>query len=134
MSIANASVQVAPTSITVTGGTALSFTPLSNTGTKVIVQNTADTDSRTRRKASFKVTSAVPEATAPNGYTQNRCEAKFTKPKLLANGKITTNEVIITMRSDVETTQTELQEMVDVGAQLFCDADFLNFWKVQALA
>jgi hypothetical protein len=134
MSFQNAAVVTAPSSIAPTGGTALAFTPITNDGSKVDMVVAADTDSRTRRHLIGSIVMPKPQATAPNGYTQARGEIKFRKPKLLANGKYTTNEVIVSMRYDPETTQVEIQELMDVGAQLCFDADFVNFWKLQSLA
>lgn len=134
MSLQNAAVVTAPSAFTPTGGTALTFTLISQSANGVSIAVAADTDSRTRRRIETSLTVPRVSAAAPNGYTQARNELKFKKPKLLANGKFTTNEIIIQLRSDPETTQVEIQELLDVGAQALTDSDFSNFWKLQSLA
>lgn len=134
MSLLNAAVVTAPTTISVTGGSALTFVPVTNNGSNVELVVATDTDNRTRRRLLASVSLPKVSPTAPNGYTQARVEVKFRKPKLLANGKYTTNELIVSMRYDAETSDTEIQEMRDVGAQLLFDADFANTWKLQSLA
>lgn len=134
MSLINAAVVTAPTSIAPTGGTALAFVATQNNGNSVTLAVASDADMRLRRSITATISPPKVSASAPNGYSQQRNEVKFKKPKLLANGKYTTNEVILTMRVDPETTQVEIQELIDVGAQMFFDADFVNFWKLQSLA
>jgi len=135
MSLANASIVTAPTSIAASGGSALPFSSLGpvNAG-QVVLAATADTDLRTRRL--LKCTAKPPTvlSTAPNGYTQAKTETLYVKPKLLANGKITANTVQVTVKYDVETTQTEIQELLDVGAQICCDSDFTAYHKTLNLS
>lgn len=135
MSIQNAAVVTAPTSIAPTGGTALSLTGTGiSGGTDTSAYVASDTDLRTRRRIDFNISKPRVQNGTPNGYTQAKCQAKFFKPKTLANGKITVNSVSILMSYDVETSQTEIQELMDVGAQLLFDADFTNLWKAQNLS
>jgi len=130
MSLVNAGVVTAPSSIAATGGSALNFASLGPAvNGQVVLAATADTDLRLRRLIKAKATMPTVQATAPNGYTQARTESLFVKPKLLANGKITTNTVKIFVNYDVETTQAEIQELLDVGAQMLFDSDFTAYHK-----
>jgi len=129
MSVSNASIVTAPSSITVTGGTAVAFSSLGLADGKQTLFVAADTDQRIRRSIDVSVKPAKSSSSAPNGYTQPRATLTLKKPKVLANGKITVATLRVEMAYDVEYTQTEIQEMVDFGAQFFCDADFANFWK-----
>jgi len=128
MAISNAVLNTAPTSITVTGGSALTFTSMAP-GAKNELIVSADTDLRTRRTMTVEAKMAKPAVGAPNGYSQQRMTVLYRKPKLLANGKIIVNTVRVEMAYDVETTQTEIQELMDVGAQTLFDADFTALWK-----
>jgi hypothetical protein len=125
MGLSNAIIKTAPTSITVSGGSDVALFVLKpySQGKMTLAPN-ADTDFRTRR--TIEITSKSPEiqASAPNGYTQQRTVFRFVKPKLLANGKLTTNTVTINIGYDIEATAAERQELLDVAAQLCSDADF----------
>lgn len=134
MSLTNASIVIAPSSIAATGGSALAFSSSGQAGNTVTLYVAADTDLRTRRTIDVEVRKPRPNASAPNGLTQARQIATFKKPKVLANGKITTGTVSVTLAYDVEFTQTEIQELIDVGAQMLCDSDFTNLWKASSLS
>lgn len=129
MPVSNASIVTAPTSITVTGGTAVTFASLGLADGKQTLFVASDTDQRTRRSIDVSVKPAKPSPSAPNGYTQPRATVTLKKPKILANGKITVATLRVEMAYDVEYTQAEIQELVDFGAQFFCDSDFTNLWK-----
>lgn len=135
MSLVNAGVVTAPSAFAPTGGTALSFQSLGvQKDGSVVLYVAADTDLRTRRTIMAKVKPPTVNASAPNGYTQARAEVSFHKPKLLANGKVTVNKVNIQVAYDIETTPTEIQEILDVGGQMLTDADFVNVFKALSLA
>jgi len=133
MSLVNAGVVTAPSSIAATGGSALAFAAGQSSATTMHLYVSADTDLRTRRTIDVVIKPPKIQPTAPNGYTQARATATYKKPKLLANGKITVNSVQVSMSYDVETTQAEIQELMDVGAQMIFDADFTALWKNQSL-
>jgi len=63
----------------------------------------------------------VPNASSPNGYTQQRTSLVFHLPKLLANGNYTKNSLRIEFSYDPETTSSErafAREMIShVGLQ-----------------
>lgn len=135
MSLANAALVVAPTSIAPTGGTALTFSTQGMTapGEQSLVV-LADTDLRLRRSIDVKVKDPKVQLTAPNGYTQARRSCLFKKPKLLANGKITVNTSKVEVSYDIETTPTEIQELIDIAAQMASDADFVPTLKTGSQA
>lgn len=134
MSLTNAGLTVAPTSYTVTGGTALTFNSMGPAvNGKVTLYVPADTDLRLRRTIDASVKTPAVNLAAPNGWTQARASVLFKKPKLLANGRITVNTARVELAFDPETTQTEITELVDIAAQTLIDADFTSFWKALAL-
>jgi len=125
MSLSNAGIVTAPSSIAATGGTALNFSSVGSPSKgKVSLIVTADTDLRLRRTIDVSASAPTVNAGAPNGYSQARVQFLFRKPKLLANGKITVNTVSVNFGYDVETTQAEIQELLDVASQMCFDADF----------
>jgi hypothetical protein len=135
MSLQNASVVIAPTSFAPVGGTALAFQSLGvQKDGSVILYVPADTDLRTRRTILARIKSPVVNASSPNGYTQARAEVTFFKPKLLANGKVTTNKLGVFASYDFETTPTETQELLDIGGQILTDPDFVSVFKSLSLA
>jgi len=127
MAIKNASLVTAPTSIAATGGTALAFTGLGiqNNSVKAVV--TTDTDLRTRRSILAKVKEARPNPNSIGGYTMQRNSIKISVPKLktLPSGAqvVANNYVMVEVGYDVETTPTEKQLLLDLGAQSCFDAD-----------
>jgi len=130
MSLQNAGIVTAPSSIAASGGSALNFSSLGpSSNGAVVLYVAADTDLRLRRTLKAIAKTPTVNVSAPNGFTQARTQTLFSKPKLLANGKITVNTVRIEVSYDVETTQTEIQELLDVGAQILCDSDFTSYHK-----
>lgn len=135
MSLSNAAVVTGPSSIAPTGGTALTFTSAGVTKSGSLeLYVAADTDLRLRRTITASVKTPTVNAGSPNGYTQARASLIFRKPKLLDNGKITVNTARIEFAYDPETTQTEIQELADVAAQMCFDADFLPTIKALSLS
>jgi len=134
MPLNNASVVIAPTSITASGGTALTWSSLGNLGnSKITLAALVDTDFRLRRTIDVNVKAPSVNANSPNGYTQARVSFLFKKPKLLANGKVTVNTARLEFAYDVETTQAEVQELLDIAAQISCDGDFTPTVKTLSL-
>lgn len=86
------------------------------------------------RTVDFKITTPKVANAAPNGYTQKRCEVFFRSPLALDNGGSTINTVRIQLAVDVETTDTEVSELVHTATDLLQRADFADFWKYQSLA
>lgn len=128
MSLKNAVVKTGATHAP-TGGSDLTFGDFGTVGTKVALGVPADTDMRLRRSidGSFKTPRA--NASSPNGYTQARATLTFKKPILLANGKITVNTIQVSVAYDWEASDAQKQELMDVGAQMCYDADFISFFK-----
>lgn len=66
----------------------------------------------------------VPNAGAPNGYTQQRTTIVLHSPKLLANGEYTTNSAKIEVSHDPETSAAEITALWEMIAHFAVDADF----------
>lgn len=123
MPLSSVSLKTAPTSYTVTGGSALAVTPVFNDGDTVKLAATTDTDFRVRRVISHDHYEPKPSVKGPNGYTQERTRIFLAKPKLLANTKITTNYGQVILSWDVETTVAEKTEILDLLAQYLIDTN-----------
>lgn len=134
MSLVNASIVTAPSAFAPTGGTAVAFSGNSPSQGKMSMFVSADTDLRLRRTIDVTVKTPSSSASAPNGYTQARVQYLFRYPKLLANGRVTVNTAKVEFAYDVETTQTEIQQLLDVAGQICVDADFTPTSKSLVLA
>lgn len=117
-----------------TGGTAVNWSKMNQVGNKVSLAVTTDADLRVRR--SIDVTAKPPTVNpgAPNGYTQARVSKVYKAPLLLDNGAVTVNTVKVEVAYDVETSATEIQDLVDVGAQMLFDSDFVSVDKTLSLS
>jgi hypothetical protein len=68
----------------------------------------------------------VPNAGAPNGYTQQRNTIVGHLPLLLDNGKYTTNTFRIEVAFDPESTDAEIDDIYSIIGHAVSDADFVN--------
>lgn len=127
MSLAS-TIKTGATALTPVGGSDLVFGIQSSEGNKVTTVVTADTDSRTRRLATFSFNPARPQAGTPNDYTQDRHEVLLKVPRLLANGKITVDTYRLVRGCDVETSAANRKDMRYIAAQILSDPDYDAFW------
>lgn len=109
-----------------TGGSTVNWSSLGQVGNKLPIAVVSDTDLRTRRQIDVTVKSPTPNSGAPNGYTQARVTKVYKRPLLLENGKLTVNTAKVEIAYDVESTPTEIQDLLDVAAQMAFDADFVS--------
>lgn len=123
MGLSSASVPIGAT-YAPTGGSATSFVSLGQTdgSNRLYIDDGA---SLILRKTMLATTRPpVANASAPNGYTQQRSSLVFHLPKLLANGNYTTNTVRIEVAFDPETTEAERDLMRELIAHVGVDVDF----------
>lgn len=127
MSLNSASVPIGA-SYSPTGGSATSFVSMgSNPGAnKLFIDDGADLILRKTVLATSK--EPVPNASAPNGYTQQRTAIVFHVPMLLDNGKYTTNTVRIEVAFDPEADASERAYLRELIAHCGVDADFDNLF------
>lgn len=133
MSLANAAIVTGGT-ISVAGGSAVTYAPYSTSPDQVVLGVAADTDLRLRRQIKCKVKPPRVSPSAPGGYTQARADALVIHPILLANGKYTQCTVQIGISFDPEMSSTEKTKMIDTAAQVLFDSDFTEFVKNLSLA
>lgn len=116
-----------------TGGTTVTWASLGQVGNKVTLVVPADADLRTRRQIDVVAKQPTPRSGTPNGYTQARVTKVYKRPLTLDNGETTVNTVKVEVSYDVETNATEIQDLLDVGAQMLFDSDFTGVDTTLAL-
>lgn len=118
-------------SLSITGGSAITWTPVSGVNPVEYVVS-ADTDSRTRRRLKTMMTDAKPSASMPSGYTMNKGQMELILPKTLANGKMEYAKYTLIKNSSVENTTAEITEHRRLLAQLVLDSDFDDFFNLNS--
>lgn len=132
MPINGAAIMKDATGITVTAGTAQTFT---NDGASVPngvhVVDMGNADFRTRR--SLTLTVRQPTYDAKVGYSKDKKTITLTCPKILVSGVTVYNLIRIQREVHPESTVAEAIDINRVGAQLLSDADFDTFWSAGSL-
>jgi len=130
MSLNNASIVTAPSSIAATGGTTLSFELFQSPrpGTSVLYVP-ADSDFRLRRTLTARIGQPTASKASPDGYTQAWADMRYFRPRLLANGLYTIDSVYVKVSRSVEAPAADVQHLLDVGAQMLFDSDFTPTFK-----
>lgn len=105
------------------GGTAMAMTSKGGSENKNTLVVDADVDLRTQRTCVFSVRPPKVQSSAPNGYTQGRCNVVFKFPRTLANGLISVDTVSLQLSTDVETTVAQKEEMLSLIAQVSFDSE-----------
>lgn len=120
------------TGITVTAGTAQTYT---NDGAQipngVHVVDMGNTDFRTRR--SLTLTVRQPTYDAKIGYSKDKKVITLTCPKILISGVTVFNILRIQREIHPESSVAEAADINRIGAQLVSDADFDAFWSAGSL-
>lgn len=134
MAIASGSVPVGATWAP-TGGTGKTMVSMGfdSTANKHTLYLDESLDLLLRKTMEYQSKPPAVQASAPNGYTQQRCIATFHSPLLLDNGKVTTNTVTVTIAYDPETDSTERTALREFLSWLGDEADF-DGWLVGAVA
>lgn len=133
MSIDTSVVLVSGTTST-TGGTSTAFIVKgSGDGNKKVILDDGS-EFIDSEQYTFSVKDPIVNTGAPNGYTQARSTVKCVVPLTLDNGNRTTNTVSITLSMDPETSDTEKEALIELGAQLLTQASLDDFWKKQSIA
>lgn len=134
MSLQNATIVFAPTSIDATGGTSQNWSLKKVNGNQLTIGCDSDSDSRLRKQAVCKTSTARPLASGANGFSQNRSQIDVTIPHLLSNGTYASNAVGAYQRFDPETTDAQRKEERYLLAMMLVDPDLQSFWDSQSNA
>jgi hypothetical protein len=122
------------TTVAASGGTDVTLSTLGVQGNKNTLIFSTDTANLTRRIIEFSVKPYAVSDSAPGGYTQQRATMLLKKPKVLANGNRTVNTARYELAYDPETTNAEIEEMVETSAQCIGTSAFLPFYQTLNLA
>lgn len=133
MPLSGASIPVGAT-YSPTGGSATTFVSLGGTLGKKDLFLDDGSSLILRRLLSATSIAPRPLSSAPNGYTQQKVQLFMKVPKLLANGKYTTNTVDAVIRFDPETTTAERAFLREMLAHYGSDSDFAEFFEDGSVA
>lgn len=132
MSLQNATLSEGAT-VSPTGGVSKTYTVdgLSvNNGVHCIDASVAD--GRIRPSYTAK---SIPGKVNPDGtWSNDKREVVLVRPKILADGRQKFPNLRITLTSDPENTQAEIDMLCNLGAQALVDADFTSLWRTGSLA
>jgi len=71
----------------------------------------------TRRNLKLKIVEPTVNKSSPSGYTQSRGTITVQKPVILTNGERTVISVQLVLSTDMETSDTEKEELLDYIAE-----------------
>lgn len=119
---------LASASVAASGGSALAFlddgVSIQN-GLHLIVP--ADTDYQTRRSVTAKVKQPTIDPKT-GAYGKDRKTMSFTKPQVLADGKVIFNVIRIEREVHPSLAAADALEMNKLAAQMLVDSDCADFW------
>lgn len=132
MALNNSVIKAAATSLTVTGGTDVTFKINGQSVSNgVQLHNEGQADFRIRENLTAK--NRPPVAQKDGSYTKGKRQVTLVMPKLLVSGAVTYNLWRGEMEVHPETTAAEMADLKLRGAQLMCDSDFDGFWAFGSL-
>jgi len=107
-----------------TGGVARTMLSLGRTTDSNKLLLDEDLDLILRKTILVTSKAPTPNASSPNGYTQQRTSIVFHSPKLLANGNYTKNSFSFVLSYDPETTAAEIAELREYAAHIGVQSEF----------
>lgn len=122
------------TTVAASGGTDVTLAGLGAQGNKNTFTFSTDSANLTRRLLEASVKPYAVSSTAPGGYTQQRAKLLLKAPKVLANGARTINTCSVEIAYDPETTNAEIEAMLETIAQCTGTAAFLSFFTTLNLS
>lgn len=131
MSIQGSSIDVGAT-YTPSGGTATALKNRSNGTNHVVMYLDDGSDYADQTTIDFKVKEPKVNASSAGGYTQRRSESVTKTPKTLASGDTTIDKAGWFIAVSRETTDAEIQALVDLQVAQLLDADYADFREDQS--
>jgi len=122
------------TAVAATGGTDVTLQSLGIQGNKNTLTFSTDVSNITRRQIEFSVKPYSVSESAPGGYTQQRCTVLMKTPKVLANLNRTVNTAKFELSYDPETTNAEIEAMLEAIGQTIATSAFLGFYTTLNLS
>lgn len=119
--------------LSVTGGTDITYSEDTPVNGATAVVNAAGTDFRTRETMTFRARRPSYDAKA-KVYSKDKKSVVIQFPKILANGETVLNLVRIEREVHPESTAAEAAELNIQAAQVLFDTDYTNFWSAGAMS
>lgn len=131
MGLQNATLMVGAT-VSTTGGTSTAFVPNGATVTNgVQVVDSTNTNAVTRASMTFRtIKQAVLDLITGKFTGKIKRQAQLVRPKVLADGRVTFPLIRIELEVVPDSTDAEIFALMNEGAMMLTDADFLSFWKI----
>lgn len=133
MAVQNSTIKAGATSLTVTGGTDISYTPdgvVVEGG--VHVANAAQSDFRIRENITLK--NKQPALQPDGSYSKAKRSLVAVFPMIVASGKTVFNLVRIELEVHPEASAAQSLNIQLQGAQMLSDTDFSSFWSTGSIA
>lgn len=128
MAANNCTFKKAATSMTVVGGTDVTFTETAQTiPSGIAVANAAEVDFRLRQAAEFR--NRQPAQQADKTWSKAKRSFKYVEPKLLADGTYAFNVIRIELETHPETTSAELLNLRMMLGQFGSSATLQSYWE-----
>lgn len=128
MALKDMSLVTAPTSLDVTGGSALVFADdgvTINNGLHLIVPSDSDYQTRRTLTAKFRPPAINP---ATGSYGKDKKSMTYVLPQVLSDGSVVFNTLRIEREVHPSLPAADALDMINVGAQMLFDADTADFW------
>lgn len=135
MGLQNATLLVGGT-VSASGGTSTAFVPngASVTGGLQVVDST-NTNAVTRASITFRtIKQAVLDYVSGLFTGKIKRQIQLVRPKVLSSGRVVFPLIRIELEFHPDNSDGEISALLNEGAQLLVDSDFISFWKIGNLA
>lgn len=131
MGLQNATLMVGAT-VSTTGGTSTAFVPNGATVTNgVQVVDSTNANAVTRASMTFRtIKQAVLDLLTGKFTGKIKRQAQLVRPKVLPDGRVTFPLIRIELEVVPDSTDAEIIALMNEGAMMLTDADFIPFWKI----
>lgn len=134
MGVQNATLMVGAT-VSSTGGTSTAFVTNGatvNNGIQIV--DSANTNAVTRASITLKtIKQAVFDMVTGLFTGKTKRQVQLVRPKVLASGRVVFPLIRMELEVSPDSTDAEVTALLNEGAMLLTDADFLSFWKIGSL-
>lgn len=135
MGLQNATLMVGAT-VSTTGGTSTAFVPNGasvTNGTQLV--DSTNTNAITRASITAKtIKQAVIDVVTGLFIGKTKRQMQLVRPKVLASGRVVFPLIRIEVETVPDCTDAEITALLNEGAMLLTDTDFISFWKLGSVA
>lgn len=135
MGLQNATLMVGAT-VSTTGGTSTAFVPNgASVSNGIQLVDSTNTNAITRASITCKtIKNATIDVTSGLFSGKTKRQMQLVRPKVLTNGQVKFPLIRIEIETIPDNTEAEISALMNEGAMLLSDSDFLNFWKIGSVA